>query len=165
MNKKTTSPKVCILMGSGSDHDTMKNARDVLREFGIECEYRVASAHRAPELVTQIATTAASRGIKVMIAGAGGAAHLPGVVAAQTPLPVIGVPIESKLLGLDSLLSIAQMPGGIPVAAVAVGSAGAKNAGLLAVQILALSEPELHDKLVAYRKNQSEKASSVVLPD
>lgn len=159
-------PKVGILMGSGSDHDTMKISRDLLLEFDINVEYQVASAHRAPETVAEYSRTAADRGLKVIIAGAGGAAHLPGVIAAQTCLPVIGVPIHtSSFNGMDSLLSIVQMPGGIPVATVAVGKAGAKNAALLAIQILSLSDEGLRDKLENFRKNQTEKSLSVHLPD
>ncbi len=158
------NPMVMILMGSQSDHETMKAARDVLVEFNIPVEYKVASAHRAPEVVAELARTAKDRGIKIIIGGAGGAAHLPGVIAAQTPLPVIGVPMHtSSLNGLDSLLSIVQMPGGIPVASVAIGKAGAKNAGLLAVQILALSCPETAEKLNAYRAKQTESSINVKL--
>ena len=158
--------KVMIVMGSASDHETMKQARDALHDFGVETQYLVASAHRAPAKVTELAQTAEQRGIKVIIAGAGGAAHLPGVVAGQTKLPVIGVPIQtSSLKGLDSLLSIVQMPGGIPVATVAIGKAGAKNAGLLAVQILALSDTELSNKLEKFRKEQTESSLNATLPE
>ncbi|NLF25793.1 MAG: 5-(carboxyamino)imidazole ribonucleotide mutase [Deltaproteobacteria bacterium] len=150
------TPQVLILMGSSSDHDTMSPARDILRQFDVACEYKVASAHRAPEVVAELAKGARGRGIKVIIAGAGGAAHLPGVVAAQTTLPVIGVPVQTGVLGgLDSLLSIVQMPGGVPVATVAIGSGGAKNAGLLAVQILALSDERLAQKLSEFRESQT----------
>lgn len=152
-------------MGSASDHETMQHAREILKEFGIPFEYKVASAHRSPAAVAEFASNAKARGFQVIIAGAGAAAHLAGVVAAHTPLPVIGVPIESTLLGLDSLLSIAQMPGGIPVATVAIGKAGAKNAGLLAVQMMALSDPALAEKLDEYRKQQTAKALSAKLPD
>ena len=131
-------PLVGVIMGSQSDWDTMKLADEVLTEFGVAHECRVVSAHRTPQLMAEYASTAVSRGLEVIIAGAGGAAHLPGMVAAQTVLPVIGVPVQSKALnGLDSLLSIVQMPKGIPVATVAIGAAGAANAGLLAVAILA----------------------------
>ena len=152
-------------MGSASDHETMQHAREILKEFGIPFEYKVASAHRSPAAVAEFASNAKARGFQVIIAGAGAAAHLAGVDAAHTPLPVIGVPIESTLLGLDSLLSIAQMPGGIPVATVAIGKAGAKNAGLLAVQMMALSDPALAEKLDEYRKQQTAKALSAKLPD
>lgn len=160
-----TNPKVLIIMGSASDHETMSPAREVLREFGVECEYIVASAHRAPAKVAELASQAEARGIKVIIAGAGGAAHLPGVVAAHTHLPVIGVPVQSVLDGLDSLLSIVQMPGGIPVATVAIGKAGAKNAGILAAQIIALSDPELKEKFAAFRQKQTEKSLTAKLPE
>lgn len=137
-------------MGSDSDWPVMKAAFEVCKEFGVPCEARVLSAHRTPRDVAEYAETARERGLKVIIAGAGGAAHLPGVVAAFTTLPVIGVPIESKSLhGLDSLLSIVQMPAGIPVATVSIG--GAKNAGLLAIQILAVSEPMLAERLRTYK--------------
>ena len=139
-------------MGSQSDWDTMRQASDVLTEFGVAHECRVVSAHRTPALMAEYASSAADRGLQVIIAGAGGAAHLPGMVAAQTILPVIGVPVQSKALnGLDSLLSIVQMPKGVPVATVAIGAAGAANAGLLAVSILATTRPDLRDKLQAYR--------------
>ncbi len=159
----TEHPKVLIVMGSQSDHETMKSAREVMEEFSIPCTYCVASAHRAPQRVAELASTAKQRGIRVIIAGAGGAAHLPGVIAAQTPLPVIGVPMASSLNGLDSLLSIVQMPGGIPVAAMAVGKAGAKNAGLLAVQILALDDSGLAAKLDDYRRRQCEQSLAAKL--
>jgi len=139
-------------MGSKSDWETMSPADAILTEFGIPHECQVVSAHRTPAWMTEYATTAADRGLQVIIAGAGGAAHLPGMVASQTVLPVIGVPIPTKQLGgLDSLLSIVQMPKGVPVATVAIGTAGAANAGLLAVAILATSRPELRAKLQAYR--------------
>jgi 5-(carboxyamino)imidazole ribonucleotide mutase len=132
----------------------MRHAGEILDEFGVAHERRIVSAHRTPAWMTEYATTAAGRGLEVIIAGAGGAAHLPGMVAAQTVLPVIGVPVQSGALnGLDSLLSIVQMPKGVPVATVAIGQAGAANAGLLAVAILATSRPELRAKLVAYRES------------
>ncbi len=135
-------------MGSKSDWETMKHACDVLDEFGIPYEKKVVSAHRTPDLMFQYAEQAAERGLRIIIAGAGGAAHLPGMVAAKTELPVIGVPVKSRALnGLDSLLSIVQMPAGIPVATVAIGEAGAANAGLLAAQILGAFEPELQNKV------------------
>lgn len=150
-------PLVGVIMGSQSDWDTMKLADDVLTEFGVAHECRVVSAHRTPQLMAEYASTAVSRGLEVIIAGAGGAAHLPGMVAAQTVLPVIGVPVQSKALnGLDSLLSIVQMPKGIPVATVAIGAAGAANAGLLAVSILATTRPELRARLEAYRIQMTE---------
>ena len=148
-------PLVGILMGSDSDWPTMKAAADACAEFGIPSEARVISAHRTPRDLERYATTAHTRKLRVIIAGAGGAAHLPGVAAAFTPLPVIGVPIESKALkGLDSLLSMVQMPSGIPVATVAIG--GARNAGLLAVQILAVGDVALQQKLLAFKARLAE---------
>lgn len=145
-------PLVGVIMGSQSDWDTMRLADEVLTQFGVPHECRVVSAHRTPALMAEYASTAVDRGLEVIIAGAGGAAHLPGMVAAQTVVPVIGVPVQSKTLnGLDSLLSIVQMPKGVPVATVAIGAAGAANAGLLAVAILATTRPELRERLVAYR--------------
>ena len=145
-------PLVGVIMGSQSDWETMRQADEVLTQFGVPHECRVVSAHRTPALMADYAASAADRGLHVIIAGAGGAAHLPGMVAAQTILPVIGVPIQSKALnGLDSLLSIVQMPKGVPVATVAIGAAGAANAGLLAVSILATTRPDLREKLHAYR--------------
>ena len=141
-----------IIMGSKSDWETMRHAADVLAQFGIAHESKVVSAHRTPSLMAEYASAAAGRGLAVIIAGAGGAAHLPGMVASHTVVPVIGVPVQSAALsGLDSLLSIVQMPKGVPVATVAIGTAGAANAGLLAVAILATSRPELRAKLQAYR--------------
>jgi 5-(carboxyamino)imidazole ribonucleotide mutase len=143
---------VGVIMGSKSDWDAMSQADTILRDFGVAHECRVLSAHRTPALTAEYASSAASRGLEVIIAGAGGAAHLAGVVAAHTILPVIGVPMQSSALsGLDSLLSTVQMPKGIPVATVAIGASGAANAGLLAVAILATSRPELRAKLQAYR--------------
>jgi 5-(carboxyamino)imidazole ribonucleotide mutase len=143
---------VGVIMGSKSDWETMSHADAILSEFGIAHECQVVSAHRTPVWMAEYASTAAERGLAVIIAGAGGAAHLPGMVAAHTVLPVIGVPVQSAALnGLDSLLSIVQMPRGVPVATVAIGPAGATNAGLLAVAILATSRPELRAKLQAYR--------------
>ena len=145
-------PLVGVIMGSQSDWETMRQADEVLTQFGVPHECRIVSAHRTPALMVEYATSAADRGLHVIIAGAGGAAHLPGMVAAHTILPVIGVPIQSKALnGLDSLLSIVQMPKGVPVATVAIGAAGAANAGLLAVSILATTRPDLREKLHAYR--------------
>jgi 5-(carboxyamino)imidazole ribonucleotide mutase len=143
-------PLVGVIMGSRSDWETMRQADEVLTEFGVPHECRVVSAHRTPVLMAEYATAAAERGLEVLIAGAGGAAHLPGMVAAHTVLPVIGVPVQSKALsGLDSLLSIVQMPKGVPVATVAIGAAA--NAGLLAVAILATTRADLREKLLAYR--------------
>lgn len=151
------NPIVSIIMGSTSDWDTMKNAADVLKDFDVEHECKVVSAHRTPDLLFEFAKTAESRGIEVIIAGAGGAAHLPGMCASQTILPVFGVPVKSRALsGIDSLLSIAQMPGGIPVGTLAIGDAGAKNAALLAISILANSRSDLREKLRDFRKNQTE---------
>ena len=150
------TPLVAIIMGSKSDWDTMRQAAEMLARFGIEHEARVMSAHRTPADTAAYATNATARGLEVIIAGAGGAAHLAGVIAAHTVLPVIGVPVTSALNGLDSLLSTVQMPKGIPVATVAIGPAGAANAGLLAVAILATSRPDLRQKLQAYRTELAE---------
>jgi 5-(carboxyamino)imidazole ribonucleotide mutase len=155
---------VAIIMGSKSDWDTMRNAVEILDELGVPNEARVLSAHRTPDATTEFARGAADRGLRVIIAGAGGAAHLAGVIAAHTWLPVLGVPIQSKLQGLDSLLSTAQMPGGIPVGTLAIGEAGAKNAGLLAAAILAMSDDTLRQKLEAFRKKQSEAVLAAKLP-
>jgi len=150
MKSKNSVPVIGIIMGSDSDWPVMKAAAEACAEFGLACEARVISAHRTPQDLSRYATGAHKRGLRVIIAGAGGAAHLPGVTAALTPLPVIGVPIESKALkGLDSLLSIVQMPSGIPVATVAIG--GARNAGLLAVQILAVGDAALREKVLAFK--------------
>ena len=146
------APVVGVIMGSKSDWDTMRHAVDILAQFDVPHEAKVVSAHRTPSLMAEYAAAAAGRGLAVIIAGAGGAAHLPGMVASHTVLPVIGVPVQSAALsGLDSLLSIVQMPKGVPVATVAIGPAGAANAGQLAVAILAISRPELQAKLQAYR--------------
>jgi 5-(carboxyamino)imidazole ribonucleotide mutase len=154
---KSEKPLVGILMGSDSDWPTMKAAADACAEFGVPSEASVISAHRTPDDLADYARSAHGRGLRVIIAGAGGAAHLPGVTAAFTTLPVIGVPIESKALkGLDSLLSIVQMPSGIPVATVAIG--GGKNAGLLAVQILAIGDAELHKKVVAFKEKLAQES-------
>ena len=148
---------VSIIMGSTSDWETMKNASDILADFDVPHECKVVSAHRTPDLLCSFAKTAESRGIEVIIAGAGGAAHLPGMCASQTVLPVLGVPVQSKALsGMDSLLSIVQMPAGIPVGTLAIGTAGAKNAALLAISILANSRPELREKLKQFRAKQTE---------
>lgn len=150
--KEKAGPLVGIIMGSRSDLETMQEAANVLDELGVPYEMKVVSAHRTPDAMFAYAESAAARGIRVIIAGAGGAAHLPGMTASKTILPVIGVPVKSSALnGLDSLLSIVQMPGGVPVATMAIGKAGAKNAGLLAAQILALQSPELAATLEEYR--------------
>jgi 5-(carboxyamino)imidazole ribonucleotide mutase len=149
-------PVVGIIMGSRSDWPTMKNASDMLKALGVAHETRVVSAHRTPDRLYDYAKTAKARGLSVIVAGAGGAAHLPGMVASMTTLPVLGVPVESKALnGLDSLLSIVQMPGGIPVGTLAIGSSGAKNAGILAASIVALSDPKVAAKLDAWRAKQT----------
>ncbi|WP_153127196.1 5-(carboxyamino)imidazole ribonucleotide mutase [Peribacillus tepidiphilus] len=151
-------PFVGVIMGSISDWETMKYACEVLEQLEIPYEKRVVSAHRTPDLMFEYAESARSRGIQVIIAGAGGAAHLPGMVASKTTLPVIGVPVQSKALnGLDSLLSIVQMPGGVPVATVAIGKAGATNAGLLAAQILGTKDDDIAEKLEKIRKETREK--------
>ena len=158
-------PLVGVIMGSKSDWDTMKQAADVLTEFGIPHECRIVSAHRTPTLMSDYARSAEGRGLQVIIAGAGGAAHLPGMVASQTVLPVLGVPIQSRALnGLDSLLSIVQMPGGIPVGTLAIGEAGAKNAGLLAVRILAAARPELRGSLHDFQARQEARVLGESLP-
>ncbi|MGE0747495.1 MAG: 5-(carboxyamino)imidazole ribonucleotide mutase [Rhodospirillales bacterium] len=151
-----TQPLVGIVMGSQSDWDTMRNAADTLAALEVPHEVRIVSAHRTPDRLADYAKTARDRGLKVVIAGAGGAAHLPGMMAAMTPLPVLGVPVESKSLkGLDSLLSIVQMPGGIPVGTLAIGRAGAINAALLAAAVLALSDPRLAGALDDWRARQT----------
>ncbi|MHC2070779.1 5-(carboxyamino)imidazole ribonucleotide mutase [Bremerella sp. T1] len=155
---QANQPLVGVIMGSKSDWETMQNACDILESFDVPYEKRVVSAHRTPAWMNEYATTAESRGIKIIIAGAGGAAHLPGMVASQTTLPVLGVPVKSRALsGLDSLLSIVQMPGGIPVGTLAIGDAGAKNAGLLAVRILATTDSELQKKLAQFQQEQTDK--------
>ncbi len=151
------TPQVGIIMGSQSDWDTMGAAADVLEALGVAHEVRIVSAHRTPERLFGYATGAAARGLKVIVAGAGGAAHLPGMAASMTHLPVLGVPVESKALsGLDSLLSIVQMPGGVPVGTLAIGKAGATNAGLMAASILALSDVALAARLIAWRAAQTD---------
>lgn len=156
--------EVGIIMGSKSDYETMKNVEQVLQYFGVSFTSQIVSAHRTPDLMFEYAETAKDKGIKIIIAGAGGAAHLPGMIASKTTLPVLGVPIKSKALeGIDSLLSIAQMPYGIPVGTLAIGEAGAKNAALLACQILALNDSDLAVKIETFRKNQTEKVLQDVL--
>ncbi|MCD4486415.1 5-(carboxyamino)imidazole ribonucleotide mutase [Chromobacterium vaccinii] len=158
--------EVGIVMGSNSDWEVMQHAARVLKSFGIACETRVVSAHRTPDLLFQYAEEAAPRGLAAIIAGAGGAAHLPGMLAAKTHVPVLGVPVPSKYLrGEDSLLSIVQMPKGIPVATFAIGEAGAANAALFAVAMLAATRPELAEKLVAFRKQQEETVLAMTLPE
>lgn len=155
---QANQPLVGVIMGSKSDWETMRNACEILESFEIPYEKRVVSAHRTPAWMNEYATTAQSRGIKIIIAGAGGAAHLPGMVASQTTLPVLGVPVKSRALsGLDSLLSIVQMPGGVPVGTLAIGDAGAKNAGLLAVRILATTDSDLQDRLAKFQEEQTQK--------
>jgi 5-(carboxyamino)imidazole ribonucleotide mutase len=157
MDTAMTSPIVGIYMGSQSDWPTMKFAADILDQFGVAYEKKITSAHRTPKRMIEYAETARRRGLKVIIAGAGGAAHLPGMLASMTSLPVLGVPIESQTLkGLDSLLSIAQMPGGIPVGTLAIGQAGALNAGLLAVSILSIDDGAYADALDSWRQAQSD---------
>lgn len=159
------SPLVGVIMGSKSDWETMKQAADVLTEFAVPHECRIVSAHRTPDLMCDYAKSAEGRGLRVIIAGAGGAAHLPGMVASQTVLPVLGVPVQSRALsGLDSLLSIVQMPGGIPVGTLAIGEAGARNAGLLAVRILAATNPELRTRLHEFQTRQEAKVLGDTLP-
>ena len=151
-----TKPLVGVIMGSRSDWETMRHATEILEKFGVPHEKHIVSAHRTPQWMSEYAGSAETRGLEVIIAGAGGAAHLPGMVAAQTLLPVLGVPVESHALkGMDSLLSIVQMPGGIPVGTLAIGKAGATNAGLLAVAMLANSRPELREKLRQFRQEQT----------
>ena len=151
------NPLVAIIMGSKSDWETMKLASEMLAKFDVPHECKIVSAHRTPHLLAEFAAQAESRGLEVIIAGAGGAAHLPGMVAAQTPVPVLGVPVQSKALsGMDSLLSIVQMPAGIPVGTLAIGNAGATNAALLAVAILANSRPALREKLNQFRVQQTQ---------
>ena len=159
-----STPLVAVIMGSKSDWDTMRNAVEILDELGVPNGARVLSAHRTPDATAEFARNAADRGLRVIIAGAGGAAHLAGVIAAHTWLPVLGVPIQSKLQGLDSLLSTAQMPGGIPVGTLAIGEAGAKNAALLAAAILATSDETVREKLQIFRRKQSEAVLAAKLP-
>ena len=152
------NPLVSVVMGSKSDWETMRHASDTLTQLGVAHESKIVSAHRTPARLVEFATSAEKRGVQVIIAGAGGAAHLPGMVAAQTVLPVLGVPVESHALkGMDSLLSIVQMPGGVPVGTLAIGKAGAINAALLAVAILATSRPELRERLRTFREEQTNK--------
>lgn len=161
-----STPLVGLIMGSVSDWDTLRHAAELLEELGIAHERRVVSAHRTPDLLFEYASTAAQRGLRCIIAGAGGAAHLPGMVAAKTHLPVLGVPVMSKFLnGLDSLLSIAQMPKGVPVATFAVGPAGAANAALFAAALLANEFPDIGARLLQFRQRQTEAVLSARLPE
>jgi len=165
MNATRAQPVIGVLMGSESDWETMQHACEVLKEFGIAFEAKVVSAHRTPDEMFAYAEAARERGIRMIIAGAGGAAHLPGMLASKSVIPVLGVPVPSKYLrGEDSLLSIVQMPKGIPVATFAIGEAGAANAALFAVSVLAAAEPALARKLAQYRATQSEKARNMTLP-
>ena len=158
-------PLVGIVMGSQSDWDTMKEASEILKEFNVPHVCEITSAHRTPKKMAQFAEAAEAKGIQVIIAGAGGAAHLPGMTAAHTSLPVLGVPVESKALkGLDSLLSIAQMPAGVPVGCLAIGKAGAKNAALLAISILANQYPDYKRKLKSFRQKQTASVTKMKLP-
>ncbi|MBA3272847.1 MAG: 5-(carboxyamino)imidazole ribonucleotide mutase [Chthoniobacterales bacterium] len=151
------APLVAVVMGSKSDWETMQHAVEWLERFGVPAEHRIVSAHRTPELMAEFARGAAARGLRVIIAGAGGAAHLPGMIAAHTWLPVLGVPVESKVLkGIDSLLSIAQMPAGVAVGTLAIGAAGAKNAALLAASIIGVSDAAVRGKVEAFRKEQTD---------
>src|SRR5438874_5843182 len=156
---------VAVIMGSASDWETMKHAVEMLRKFGVACEHRIVSAHRTPRLLAEFGRRASSRRLRVIIAGAGGAAHSPGMIAAHTWLPVLGVPILTKALqGIDSLLSIAQMPAGVAVGALAIGEAGAKNAGLLAASIIGLSDEKVRKKIETFRKKQTEIVLAQKLP-
>ncbi|MBA2616956.1 MAG: 5-(carboxyamino)imidazole ribonucleotide mutase [Rubrobacter sp.] len=163
--RRTPEALVGVVMGSASDWETMRHAAETLERFEVPHECRVVSAHRTPDLMASYAKEAESRGLEVIVAGAGGAAHLPGMIAAHTTVPVLGVPVESRALkGIDSLLSIAQMPAGVPVGTLAIGKAGATNAALLAVAILANTRPRLRDRLRRFREEQAEKAAGSELP-
>lgn len=165
MSESIITPLVGVIMGSKSDWETMRHAVDLLTQFGVPHEARIVSAHRTPDLMSQYASDAESRGLEAIIAGAGGAAHLPGMVASHTVVPVLGVPVQSQSLqGLDSLLSIVQMPGGVPVGTMAIGKAGAINAALLAVRILATTRPELREKLRKFHDEQTQKVLQETLP-
>ena len=162
----STSPQVGIIMGSQSDWDTMQHAKDILDQLGISSDARIISAHRTPDRLSEFAKSAHSQGVEVIIAGAGGAAHLPGMTASMTHLPVLGVPVRSRALsGLDSLLSIVQMPAGIPVPTLAIGDAGARNAALSAAAILALEDEGLRERLIAYREGLRAKVEAMDLPE
>lgn len=163
--QSTPSPLVAVIMGSKSDWETMRHAAEVLAQFEVPHECRIVSAHRTPAWLAEFAASAESRGLEAIIAGAGGAAHLPGMVAAQTLIPVLGVPVESHALkGMDSLLSIVQMPAGIPVGTLAIGAAGATNAALLAIAILANTRPELRERLRLFRQQQTQRVLDDTLP-
>lgn len=165
MQDALSTPLVGVVMGSKSDWPTMCHTQEVLAEFSIPHECRVVSAHRTPKLLVEYGSTALARGLQVIIAGAGGAAHLPGMLASETTLPVLGVPVKSRALaGMDSLLSIVQMPRGVPVGTLAIGKSGAVNAGLLAVSILALTRPKLQEQLKLYRQRQTERVLAETLP-
>ncbi|MGC9291830.1 MAG: 5-(carboxyamino)imidazole ribonucleotide mutase [Acidobacteriaceae bacterium] len=160
------TPLVGVVMGSQSDHEILKSALDILREFSIPYEARVVSAHRTPDWLFEYASTAEQRGLRVLIAGAGGAAHLPGMLAAKTHLPILGVPIPATLLnGIDSLLSIVQMPKGVPVGTLAIGKPGAANAALLAISILSLQDAVLRDRLLAWREARKQEVLTMELPE
>lgn len=166
MTASVYSPLVGLIMGSVSDWDTLRHAAEMLDHLGVPFEKRVVSAHRTPDLLFEYAASAAERGLRCIIAGAGGAAHLPGMVAAKTPLPVLGVPVQSRALnGLDSLLSIVQMPKGVPVATFAIGAAGAANAALFAAALLAHQHAEIRERLLAFRREQTESVLAMQLPD
>ena len=163
--REMPEPLVGVVMGSASDWETMRHAAETLERFGVPHERRVVSAHRTPDLMASYAKDAEDRGLEVIVAGAGGAAHLPGMIAAHTTVPVLGVPVESRALkGVDSLLSIAQMPAGVPVGTLAIGRTGATNAALLAVAILANTRPTLRERLRGFRREQAEKAAGSELP-
>lgn len=165
MGSETTTPLVAVIMGSKSDWETMRHADETLTEFGVAHECRVISAHRTPQLAAEFSSTAAARGVEVIIAAAGGAAHLAGAIAAHTILPVLGVPMKSDALnGMDSLLATVQMPAGIPVGTLAIGKPGAINAALFAIAILANSRPELRTRLEEFRARQEQQVRSVTLP-
>src|SRR4051794_13894543 len=164
MSKTTAKPLVAVIMGSKSDWETMRHADETLTQFGVPHECQIVSAHRTPAWLTEFAESAEARGLEVIIAGAGGAAHLPGMVAAQTTVPVLGVPIRSRALkGMDSLLSIVQMPAGVPVGTLAIGEAGATNAALLAIAILANTRSDLREKLRRFRAEQEQKVREATL--
>jgi 5-(carboxyamino)imidazole ribonucleotide mutase len=165
MARTKSSPLVAVIMGSSSDWKTMRGAVEILKDFGIPSEHRIVSAHRTPDFLAEFGHGAADRGIRVIIAGAGGAAHLPGMIAAHTWLPVLGVPIMTKAMkGIDSLLSIAQMPAGVPVGTLAIGEAGARNAALLAASIIGLNDPKVRQRVQAFRKRQTKKVLRQRLP-
>jgi 5-(carboxyamino)imidazole ribonucleotide mutase len=162
---QTPSVLVGVVMGSKSDWETLRAAADILTDFGVPHECEVVSAHRTPDRMRDYAQAAEGRGLKILIAGAGGAAHLPGMIASHTLLPVLGVPVKSQALnGLDSLLSIVQMPGGVPVGTLAIGEAGAKNAALLAIRMLATEQPELREKLREFHRQQTDRVLGETLP-